>query len=390
MNSDTEATPPGNQSVDPLYHFALGHARKRLRLDDSHDPTHVLNSLIDSAVGGPSTGSMGGPSATAQLMALLAASINGRPSVLRANDADEIPSEDEAATLQAAVPRAILVTWCTSELEPSLLARATDATQLPGAVNDVLALGANVNACDADGNSPLWLALHIPNSRAALSVMHNLLRRGADPNTRRHGSSLLSHALSLRRTAIVQRLLRDGAVPHKSGGVSRLPHEGLLSTFAAAHGFEEEAKKHMRRGLIFAARQGDCRAVRGWLQYGCPPDHQLMIELVRQRADPSLVSALLACGADPNATDRGGTHPLTIASLHGDVYTARALLASGADPHALEDNISILTLAKQHCAPATLIALMEQTVPNSRKEGTATSTAFMERRGKRSKGHMSL
>ena len=55
--------------------------------------------------------------------------------------------------------------------------------------------GADVNARDADNYAPLVLAVNIPCVRAALSIVHGLLRKGANPNVRWRGGTVLHHAL---------------------------------------------------------------------------------------------------------------------------------------------------------------------------------------------------
>lgn len=99
-------------SSDTLLQFALGHARKRLRLDD--DDGDLLTTMIDSAIGiraeaaaatgeagasAATTGEAGqlGPSATSQLLALLVASVNSRPEVISVDEPAAPSDQDDAA-----------------------------------------------------------------------------------------------------------------------------------------------------------------------------------------------------------------------------------------------------------------------------------------------------
>ena len=307
------------------------------------------------------------PSHTSQLLGLLTAAI-ARPDIVHADDANQDSSSAESAsdpeegeeseqgestqrqrggvttpprralsegsddagrgaaaaaaraTSSSGTPRTVrpATTHCEADLPPELKAKARDAKELPLAVCELLACGADASAVDADANTPLFLALHIPDIRAALSVIHELLRRGANPNeARRHGATVLHHALALGRAPLVQRLLRNGAYPYRSGSSPTITATGAITSptppprldaFAAAHGFGPEAEQLMRAALRTAAAGDDLRAARGLLQHGCPADNQLLYTLVRKRRNPKLVRALLAFKADPNTTDKLQTH----------------------------------------------------------------------------------
>ena len=398
---------------DMLLQFALGHERKRLRLDDADGD--LLTTMIDSAIGiraeaAATTGEAGagqlGPSATSQLLALLVASVNSRPEVISVDEPAATSDQDDAAEAasvagdEESTPQASsscsaalrteiasrgtaartrrLTTYRLSELtEPQRLA-ATDAKALPASVRELLAEGADANARDADGNCPLWLALHIPSGRAALEVLHALLRRGARANCSRHGASMLHHAAILRRPPLAQRLLRDGAVPFRVGGTSsrrtssrhpsprRLPAALQLASLAATHGFGDEAEQHVRRSLATALVTEETRHVLGLVEhgYGALVTPTMLLDTVKARRSIALITALLSAGADPNSVDELGTHPLTLAALHGDCGAVRALLEAGASPLAVEDGVSIVEYARRHAASDELLELLERPWPS--------------------------
>ena len=58
--------------------------------------------------------------------------------------------------------------------------------------------------------------------------------------------------------------------------------------------------------------------------------------------------------------DELGTHPLTLAALHGDCGAVRALLEAGASPLAVEDGVSIVEYARRHAASDELLELLER------------------------------
>lgn len=179
---------------------------------------------------------------------------------------------------------------------------------------------------------------------------------------------MLDHALRLGRAPVVQRLVRAGAYPYRSGERKTPPERRRLDAIASAHGFADEAAAYMRRALRAAAARDDPRAARGLLLHGCEPEAALLYALVRKRRAPRIVRALLAAGADPNYADEMGTHLLALSTLQGDEPMVRALLAARADPTLEEESRqSILALARTQAADAgpavsEMVALMEHAV----------------------------
>ena len=123
---------------------------------------------------------------------------------------------------------------------------------------------------------------------AALILVHELLRRGADPHTRRFGATVrmacssmrpvhactraslmcmacalhvctqvLHHALRLGKAPLAQRLLREGAYPHAAGERAPVPPARHLLAVARKHQFADEATQHMRRALWAGAARSD-------------------------------------------------------------------------------------------------------------------------------------
>lgn len=91
--------------------------------------------------------------------------------------------------------------------------------------------------------------------------------------------------------------------------------------------FYFEKVEEARGRFVFAvqANGNDARAVAGLLQHGCPAEEKLVFALVRKRRSLPCVTELLRAQADPNLTDRLGTHVLTIAVLQGEPLTSAFL-----------------------------------------------------------------
>ena len=189
-----------------LLSFALSHARKRLRVDG--DDHALLDTMITSAItrqapepepelhskqpaklkASVTSSSRDGPSATSQLMGLLVAAVG--TSIVHADEAHSASSDEEEKPGSALGSSPVTSTpqrkarrksdsehtpptttiHAVDALPPALRAKARDPEALVAEVKALLAEGADANTGDADGNTPLYLALHVKNNRAALAV----------------------------------------------------------------------------------------------------------------------------------------------------------------------------------------------------------------------------
>jgi ankyrin repeat protein len=203
----------------------------------------------------------------------------------------------------------------------------TDTTPLVKTINSVgnlaarrslvtlmLKRGANVNATDESGQSPLLAAISIGEAEIA----HGLMERGADINHANQdratplsacGNSDRDHTQA---RSIMAELLRRGAdvAPAHNGGWSLLDWAIVNDNVTALqialdHGIPANSHDDRQRTpLMSAAAYGGSRVVERLLDYG----------------------------AAVNAHDANGWTALMFAAQHGDVATLRTLLQHGADP----------------------------------------------------------
>lgn len=120
----------------------------------------------------------------------------------------------------------------------------------------------------------------------------------------------------------------------------------VILLFACAVAATGDADRE-RWPLIYAAGEGDSKAVRALLAAGHPigetsRDGETSLHVAGIRGDVSTVEALIAAGADVNArTPAGATMamtPLHWAIYHGHTEMVRRLLDAGADPAASNEH----------------------------------------------------
>lgn len=163
-------------------------------------------------------------------------------------------------------------------------------------VDQLLAKGADANAADRSGRTPLRYA-----ARGHNEIVRMLLAHGADPNAADYeGRSPLHVAIE------------DG---HKKTAELLLTKAGKLGIFAAAALSRiDRLGAILREDPVFAdARDGHGRSPLHW---------------AAKHGSPNVVELLLAEGSDVNARDKWGDTPLHVARTK---EIAEALLTKGAD-----------------------------------------------------------
>lgn len=219
-------------------------------------------------------------------------------------------------------------------------------------VDACLAAGADVNALDEDGTTPLTTELA---NFGRADVTAALLEAGADPNLANEGGSapLYFALLYDDALALVTLLLDAGADPNLRDVIGWTPLH-----FAASFAGEDRAAvieallaagaDPNRRGedgdtpLLWAAGSGSAAMVRALLAGGASPTvwdsfGQRPLHQAAATGDPESVTALLEAGAHLEAPDEDGWTPLFFAVSAQRPDVAALLLEAGANPNARDD-----------------------------------------------------
>mgnify|MGYP005812430105 CR=1 FL=1 len=193
---------------------------------------------------------------------------------------------------------------------------------------EALRNGADVNALQADGSSPLLLAVHAVDQE----LVQELLRRGAKPDVRNSfGATPLAEAIDLLDTGMVDILLEAGADPDLGNDDNQTP---LM--MAARAGSFPIAEALVKAG----ARVNERELLRGQtaLMWAVAAGSVEITDLlIAHKAEVDVRAASTDWGnqitSEPRAQYRntGGLTPLLFATRSGCVACAASLLKAGAD-----------------------------------------------------------
>ena len=220
---------------------------------------------------------------------------------------------------------------------PWVLHQAARLTSNPTIVRLLLQAGADPNAPDDDGLTPLH---HAVSNRNPMVATH-LLDAGADLNTRENdGYTPLHYAAAQSGNGRVVKLLLDrGVDPLVESNDGRTPLHSALRYQAEASVVsalvEAGGAEHLTP-LQLSALQGDSMAVTRLLSNGDDPNETDLygwssLHFAVPLAGSGVVSTLLAAGGDPNQRTAGGATALLIAARQSSQSVVSALLGTGAD-----------------------------------------------------------
>jgi ankyrin repeat protein len=215
-------------------------------------------------------------------------------------------------------------------------------------INDaVRALGANVDAANLQGMTPLAVAIE----HGSPILLRRLVELGAATVTPDFNAIL--HAVERKRYDMLYTLVRLGAVDGVNRG-GRLPGGATTRDTPLLRAAEAkrpdlfppllDAGAHVnaaraadgKTALHLAAEDADPRGINILLARGADPrvaaeDALTPLHAAAVKGRPQSVEALLNAGADVNAATTTGYTPLMLAVEHSSVDCLRQLLAAGAD-----------------------------------------------------------
>ncbi len=234
-------------------------------------------------------------------------------------------------------------------------------------IRSLLRAGANVNASDSKGDTPLIIAAF----HGLSETVDILLEQGADLNAKnRIGNTALMEAAAMNRTETVRLLLARGADENSRNII------GLTALDAA----QEKGYQHIVRLL----KTGGSKAV----EQISPPITDARNELDLQQAptdgNVEKIRSMLPVGGNINPSGKAGSTALMNAASRGDTAAVQYLLANKANPNLADhkDGRTALMVATIKGHTEIVRALLNSGAdPNKRDKSGDTAMSIVQRTG---------
>jgi quinoprotein dehydrogenase-associated probable ABC transporter substrate-binding protein len=242
-----------------------------------------------------------------------------------------VPKSSDIATLPSLIDEALKQgSTLDAELHNATIAR--DATR----VEYLLKRGANVNAKDNEGKTPLMVAV----VSGDMHLISGLLAYGADPNVQDHdGWTAGMHAVRLNEPKIFR----------------------LMGQYKANYNLVNSDEM---TALAMAVMDNKANAAVAMLDNGAKPDFAMgaakynALMLAVKKGNQQLAQTLLQYKANPNAKNAAGITPLMIAAFSNHDMIVSLLLKAGANPKLKDDHgKTALMLAKENDADKAILQL---------------------------------
>lgn len=248
--------------------------------------------------------------------------------------------------LRALIAHGADINLCHRRMTALIAVTRDGCTSRAEAVMVLLANGADIGACDADGNT----ALHHAARSTEVSVAADLVGAGAPlDRLNRQGLGPLAIACRAANWAMAEWLLHAGAPAHVTGGEPPLVAAANIAdddptgvALLLRHKAAVNARDGLGRSALMAAALEGHAGIAGCLldahaDVNAQDAHgtTALMEAARTGAT-DVVAALCDAGADPALRDRHGRDALALACLstRAGAATVATLIAAGADARA--------------------------------------------------------